>query len=104
MAQMERGSPLVLAPSAEKPRTSYLHLPARPSSKAPSDLVRDIDLDAQLFGERPDQRRVLLKHSSADCEIETLFQQLVRLLPACDVAHSADSDLVAKFLLDRFGE
>ena len=88
--------------------THHLHLALlrrpRPSAKSPSNLVGHVDLDPQFFSKRPDQTRILLEHPPDDSQIETLLEQLLRLLAAGDGPDGANGHLVAQFLFDGSGE
>ena len=75
-----------------------------PAAKTPSNLVGHIYFDSQIFSKSPNQSRILLEHPADDGEIDTLLNQLLRLIAAGDGPDSANSHLVAYFLFDGFGE
>lgn len=85
------------------------------ASKAPADLVGDVDGDAQLLSPGPDQGRVLLEHTANNCNVDFLLtpgllaltaDNGLCLLTSKDRADSSDLQgaVGAKGLLDSLGE
>jgi hypothetical protein len=77
----------------------------RSPSESPANLIRHVDLDAQLFSPGPDQVGVFLEHAARDDEVEVLlFEQVVGLFSGGDGADGADEHGVAEGLLEAHGE
>ena len=87
-----------------KPQCARLLLFPTSSTKAPADLICDLDLYVQFLCPIPNQSWVFLKHATCNHNIEPLFKQVIGLLATRDGTHGAHCDSVTELRFDGFGE
>lgn len=74
------------------------------ASKAPPDLIGNINLHPKLFGKGPYQSWILLEHAPTNGKVETLFEQLICLFAGSNGPDCANGNFTSKFVFDSFGE